>query len=165
MYSFSWKESALDIFFGDFLFIMTFSVPTVMIFPQFCFIFTRCIITFGYPSQFGLRYTQIIEFQVLEGSRLKATVLDGVSSHLCEREGVFALCQEMVPSSYRMQCSDGNHKAYPNYHQHFWPMQFMLPNPEKAPSSTFLMRFSWILSSTREGGKFLGILVSRFLEK
>ncbi|TNN82361.1 hypothetical protein EYF80_007482 [Liparis tanakae] len=28
--------------------------------------------------------------------------------------------------------------------------------PAKAPASTFLMRFSWILISTREAGKFLG---------
>ena len=44
-------------------------------------------------------------------------------------------------------------------------MQFMLTSPAKAPAATFLMRFSWILISTREAGKFLGTVVSRFLEK
>lgn len=44
-------------------------------------------------------------------------------------------------------------------------MQFMLPSPAKAPAATFLMRFSWILSSISEAGKFFGIVVSRFLEK
>lgn len=44
-------------------------------------------------------------------------------------------------------------------------MQFMLLSPEKAPAATFLMRFSWILISTREAGRFLGMVVRKFLEK
>lgn len=39
------------------------------------------------------------------------------------------------------------------------PMQFMVPSPEKVPAATFLMRFSWILSSTKEAGRFFGTLV------
>lgn len=44
-------------------------------------------------------------------------------------------------------------------------MQFMLPRPEKVFAGTFLMRFSWMRSSTSEGGRFLGTAVSKFLEK
>lgn len=45
------------------------------------------------------------------------------------------------------------------------PMQFMLPRPEKAPSGTFLMRLSWIRSSTKDDGRFLGISVNKLREK
>ena len=36
------------------------------------------------------------------------------------------------------------------------PMQFMVPRAEKVPAATFLMRLSWIRSSTSEAGRFLG---------
>lgn len=46
-------------------------------------------VTFWHPSQSGLWYAQVIQFQSLEGSGLKATVLNRVRSHFCKKKGIF----------------------------------------------------------------------------
>lgn len=41
-----------------------------------------CLPTFGDAGELGLRDAQVVELQAIEGSRLKATVLQGVPTHL-----------------------------------------------------------------------------------
>lgn len=64
----------------------------------------RWVATFWHPSQSGLWYTQIIQFQSLEGPRLKATVLDGVRSHFCKMKGIFLAWNKIVSLIFITSC-------------------------------------------------------------
>lgn len=41
-----------------------------------------CFPTFGDASELGLRDSKVVELQAIKGSRFKATVLQGVPTHL-----------------------------------------------------------------------------------
>lgn len=41
-----------------------------------------CLPTFGDAGELGLRDAKVVELQAIEGSRLKATIFQGVPAHL-----------------------------------------------------------------------------------